>query len=462
MNSTVWIAYLVLAGVSLVQALLLALQAWEHRRYARSCLGDVAGYRPRGRAMILAPCRGAEVALEENLRGLLRQDYDDYEVTFIVEDAGDAAATVIRRVLAEHPAAATRHPQAGARRAGAPGARLLVAGLAAEGGQKVHNLRAATAALPPGIRYLVFVDSDAQPRPEWLRSLLARLWSGEAAVVTGYRWFMPCRGALAEKIVYTINCTIMSLLGRSSHYLVWGGSWAIRRDTFDSLGLHAAWKGTLSDDLVAAQVLREARCAVSFQPACVVASPLDLSAAEAIGFVRRQYLIARHYADLWWLAAVAAGAVRTAAWLGTAVAIGCGLAGRGPAPWIPAAVGAALYALGAYRAWLVQDLAAAYFPDRAGSLGPFRRFAVWAAPLASLAEWLLLLSTVLGRQLVWRGIRYRFLPRGKVALAGRDQIRNSEVGIRTSAQRAPGRHSVPAPHSDFRLPTSEFSSNPNP
>ena len=228
MNSTLWIAYLVLVGVSLLQAVLLALQAWEHRRYARACLADVPGHRPRGRAMILAPCKGAEVALEENLRGLLRQDYDDYEITFVVEDAEDPAAAVIRRVLAEHPHSA---------------ARLLVAGLAAEGGQKVHNLRAATADVPSAIRYLVFVDSDAQPRPDWLRSLIARLSAGEAAVVTGYRWFMPCRATLAQKIVYTINCTVMSLLGRSSHHLVWGGSWAIRRDTFDSLGLRAGVEG---------------------------------------------------------------------------------------------------------------------------------------------------------------------------------------------------------------------------
>ncbi len=437
MNSTPWIVYLVLAGVSLVQAVLLALQAWEHRRYARSCLRDVAGQRPRGRAMILAPCKGAELALEENLRGLLRQDYDDYEITFVVEDAGDAAAAVIRRVLAEHPAAA---------------ARLLVAGLAAEGGQKVHNLRAATAAVPPAVRYLVFVDSDAQPRPEWLRSLLARLSASEAAVVTGYRWFMPCRRSLAQKIVYTINCTIMSLLGRSSHYLVWGGSWAIRRDTFDSLGLHAAWKGTLSDDLVAARVLREARCQVSFQPACVVASPLDFSAVEAIRFIRRQYLIGRQYADFWWLAAVVSGAVRTAVWLGTLFAIGCGLARGAPSPWIPAALGAVLYALGAYRAWLVQDLAAVYFPDRLDRLQAFRRFAVWAAPLAALAEWLLLVSTVLGRQIVWRGIRYRFLPRGRVVLAGRDFCE-------TASGRSPAPHFM-SPSSRRTQPAGVDASNP--
>ena len=69
MTSIPWITYLVLAGVAVVQALLLALQAWEHRRYARSCMRDVDRHRPRGRAMVLAPCKGAEFALEENLRG---------------------------------------------------------------------------------------------------------------------------------------------------------------------------------------------------------------------------------------------------------------------------------------------------------------------------------------------------------------------------------------------------------
>ena len=150
MTSIPWITYLVLAGVAVVQSLLLALQAWEHRRYVRSCMRDMGRHRPRGRAMILAPCKGAEFALEENLRALLRQDYPDYEITFVVEDADDPAAAVIGRVLAEHPAAA---------------ARLLVAGRAAESGQKVHNLRAATAELPPQIRYLVFVDADASRGP---------------------------------------------------------------------------------------------------------------------------------------------------------------------------------------------------------------------------------------------------------------------------------------------------------
>ena len=151
-------------------------------------------------------------------------------------------------------------------------------------------------------------------------------------MATGYRWFTPEGPSLAHKLVYSINSAIMSLLGRSSQYMVWGGSWAIRRDTFEAIGLRAEWKGTLSDDLVAARVLRQAKRRVAFQPACVVVSPLSLSLGDAIGFMRRQYLIARHYADFWWLAAVVAATLRNAVWLGTLTAVGCGLLRGAPAP----------------------------------------------------------------------------------------------------------------------------------
>ena len=108
----------------------------------------------------------------------------------------------------------------------------------------------------------------------------------------------------------------------------------------------------------------------------------------------------------------------------------------------PAALGALLYGLGAYRGWLVQDLAGVYFPERVASLGAFRRFAVWAAPLGGLVEWLVLLSTVMGRCVVWRGIRYRLLPRGRIEIE-----RPKAEAFRRNRQRAADRvTSVPSPH----------------
>ena len=285
MDAFWYTTYLTLAGMVIVCSLLLALQTWEHCRYVRSCMRGLERYQPTGRIALFAPCKGFDIDLAANLRALMKQDYDNYEVTFIVESTDDPAYPEIRRAIREH--------------AWVP-ARVVVAGRATDSGQKVHNLRVATQHLSRRIKYLAFVDSDARPRPEWLRMLVARLDEPGLGAVTGYRWFTPQRPTLSNALVYSMNCDIISLLTRSSHCLIWGGSWAIRRDTFDAIDLHHAWKGTLSDDLVASRLMRKSGLKVRFEPACVVESPLDQSFGQVMSFIRRQYLIARLYTFDWW------------------------------------------------------------------------------------------------------------------------------------------------------------------
>ncbi len=291
MDAYWWILYWIVAGAAIIQALLLALQTWEHRRYVRSCMKGCDRHQPSGRVLLCVPCKGHDLNLEDNLRALLEQDYDDYEAAFIVESPADPACTAIRQVMAAHPWMP---------------ARLVVAGRATDSGQKVHNLRIATARLSPRIEYLAFADSDARPRPEWLRMLISRLHRPQMGAMTGYRWFVPQRDSAANNLLYSLNCNIISLLGRNSHYLIWGGSWAIRRAVFDKIGLHSAWRGSLSDDLVAGRMLSEAKMQVRFEPACVVASPVDNSLPEAISFLRRQYQISRFYSRDWWMFAALA------------------------------------------------------------------------------------------------------------------------------------------------------------
>ena len=278
--------YLTFAGLAVVQSLLLALQTWEHRRYSRSCMGRLPLCHPSGHVALFAPCKGVDLGLEADLRALFEQDYDDYEDHFCRREHRGPGLEAIGRAMAAHP----RVPS-----------RVVVAGHATDSGQKVHNLLVAMQEVPQRVKYLAFVDSDARPRPEWLRMLIAQSERPEMGAVTGYRWFTPERASLANALVYSMNCDVLSLLTQSSHYLIWGGSWAIRREVFDALGLREAWKGTLSDDLVASRLLRQARLRVRFEPACVVASPLDESLPKAMSFIRRQYLVARLYTFDWWL-----------------------------------------------------------------------------------------------------------------------------------------------------------------
>lgn len=400
MDSPWLTAYLVFSELILVWSLLLALLTWEHRRYVRSCMRDIKRHQPSGRVALFVPCKGIDLGLRDNLRALMQQDYDDYEVTFIVESMEDAAYPVIRRLMAEYPWVPTR---------------VVVAGQAVDSGQKVHNLRVATEHLSRRVKYLAFVDSDARPRPEWLRMLVARLNQPGLGAVTGYRWFTPQRPTLANALVYSMNCDVVSLLTRSSHYLIWGGSWAIRREVFDAIRLWEAWQGTLSDDLVASRLLRKFRLPVRFEPAAVVASPLDESLLSALSFIRRQYLIARSYTFDWWLLSLASAMFTNLLWLGNLSVLVASLITGFPPVWMPLSVLAALYAVTVYRGWLRQDLVKTYFPHWIKASRLIRWCDMWLNPAVELAHWIGITAAAFGRWISWRGIRYRLLAGGQVA-----------------------------------------------
>jgi len=399
MESFWLLAYLTLAGAALVQALLVAINVYEHRRRAQVRLKKISYYAPSGRVLVISPCKGDDPGLEANLRALLNQDYPDYEVAFVVEDAADPACPAIGRAMA----ACSRTP-----------ARLIVAGRAVDCGQKIHNLRAATADVPDNIRHLAFFDCDGRPKSFWLRTAICKHYLPRIGATTGYRWLIPQKSTITNHIVSAINCNIMALLGRNSHQLVWGGSWAIRRETFQRLGIRDAWQGALSDDLVASRELGRAGLAVRFDPACVLTSPIDFNWTQMFEFMRRQYCITRHYAFRWWLLALAAATVSNVAWLASIGLLAGALFTKPQLAWLPAGTLAALYGLGFYRGWAMQGLAAVYSPENIGDLRGVRRWHIWGNPLVGFVQWLGLIASAFGNHVRWRSIDYKLDVAGRV------------------------------------------------
>src|SRR5690348_14015920 len=49
-------------------------------------------------ATVIAPCKGIDEGLEENLSALLQQEYPDYEVIFVVDSESDPAVEVIEEI----------------------------------------------------------------------------------------------------------------------------------------------------------------------------------------------------------------------------------------------------------------------------------------------------------------------------------------------------------------------------
>lgn len=401
MSNILFWAYLVLSVVAVTWAFLLTLGAWEYRRFAISRVRKPPQAQAYGRARVLAPCKGIDFGMAGNLRPLFEQDYGDYELVFIVESEEDRACETIERLIAEYP-----HIDA----------RLLISGQSNETGQKVHNLRQATVDLPPEIEFLAFVDSDARPAPDWLRLLITRLDRPNTGATTGYRWFVPAKPTPGNLMLYSINCCIAGLLGPGGLNLVWGGSWVIRADVFDAIGLHDAWDGTLSDDLVASRVLHRARMRVEFEPLCLVASPLDLNLSEAFSFLRRQYVIGRFYAPLYWNISLIVMTISNAALFCSLAALA--IWGASGSAWVlsPIANIAALWGLSWLRAWMRQDLGRRRFPELKAELAKPRRWDLWGAPLFGLMSWAGMLVAACGTCVSWRGLRYRIFPGGQIQL----------------------------------------------
>lgn len=138
---------------------------------------------------IIAPCRGSDAGLKENLAALFRQNFPAYEILFVVDDEMDEAVSVIEELSRED-----------AKSANVKSAKLINAGRAKNESQKVHNLREAVRHVDERSEIFVFVDSDARPAENWLRDLIAPLRDENIGAATGYRWFISRKGNFASEL----------------------------------------------------------------------------------------------------------------------------------------------------------------------------------------------------------------------------------------------------------------------
>ncbi len=231
-------------------------------------------------ASIIVPCRGLDKNLSDNLKKLFEQNYENYEIIFVVDDESDEAVSVIKKIS----------------RKGVKDAKLIVAGEAKNSGQKVHNLREAVLEVSDESEILVFVDSDARPDKNWLKNIIAPLENETIGCSTGYRWFVQKRGGFATHLRAVWNASIASALGENSqNNFCWGGSTAIRREVFEKLNVREKWQGTLSDDFALTNILKEAEMPIYFVPECLTATVEDCTFSELLEFTTRQMKITRVY-----------------------------------------------------------------------------------------------------------------------------------------------------------------------
>lgn len=359
---------------------------------------------------VIAPCRGVDNGMHENLQALFEQDYPEYEIVFVVDDASDEAYSVIERLISQHETETIRPVTA----------KLIVAPKASVSGQKVENLREAVLHTADRSNAFAFVDSDAQPSKNWLRDLVAPLGGDNIGAATGYRWFVPDASTLASELNSAWNASIASALGPNTvSNFCWGGSMAIRRDVFERLHIRQKLLGTLSDDFAVTRIMTEAGLPVVFVPQAMCASSEQSTFAQMLEFTTRQMKITRVYAPKLWILSL----IGSSLFIFVMVAALLILIFSGQNSWGEAAALFTLVsvlALSVGKSYLRLKAIRLVLPNLDDKL---RRQTLYQTTLFVLAQPLFFYNCVIAafsRRLTWRGTTYELKsPNETVILSGR-------------------------------------------
>jgi len=387
------LGYVVLSALGLVLAALMFVFQHEQHRYLRSRLHSKLDDNWQPHVMLIVPCKGLDLGLESNLETLFQQRFANYELCFVVESRDDPAVEVIRRIGSRFES---------------PRCRILVAGIASDCGQKVHNLIAATRELPVDVEVLAFADSDARPHRDWLVRLVQRLRNEKIGASTGYRWLLPQTIKAPNWIACGINSQVAGLMGSHHFNLVWGGAWAVRATTFRRLNLPSAWRGSLSDDLVVSRLIHGAGLKVAFEPHCMSTSPVEFRWTTLAEFVRRQFVVVRVYAPRWWLTAICASTFAVLWWAASVFVAILFLTTGGPW-WLPAVGGATQFFLTGYRAALRARTMERFILASQATARQLAIREVLAWPVITGCQWFGLIASACGKTICWRGISYRLV-----------------------------------------------------
>ncbi len=333
---------------------------------------------------IIAPCRGLDEDLHDNLVALFEQDFPDYEIIFVVDDKTDAAISVIEKLCGKN--------------------KIVIAGKALNSGQKVHNLREAVLHVSVKSEIFVFVDSDARPAENWLRTLIAPLSDEKIGAATGYRWFIAKTGGLWSEMRSVWNASIASALGKNSDKnFCWGGSLAIRREVFEKLEIREKLIGTLSDDFMITRILNEAKMPIYFVPQALTASIEDSSFTGMMEFTNRQIKITQIYAAHLWKAVLIGSFVFSATFFGGIFLL---FFIDGWQFWLTAAFLFVIFILGFFKAYYrlkAVNLILKNYTKQLNRSFFFQTFLwVFAQPIYFYNS----VSALVSSKIIWRGIEY--------------------------------------------------------
>jgi cellulose synthase/poly-beta-1,6-N-acetylglucosamine synthase-like glycosyltransferase len=375
----------VLVAAAYVLLLGLIAATFFYRRFLLRPSPIDPSYQPK--VVILVPVQGLDPDLVHRAESLLALDYPDYAVVFGVTDTDDPAYDPLRRLCSVHP-----------RRC-----RIELTGVSTTCSDRIHNLLACHRAAAADAEVLIVVNADVEVHPSVLRHLVSPLRDPTVGAVTGYRWLVATSPSLARTVATMTNAASAVSFWLSSN--IWGGTFAIRRETFETLGVPHVWRAAASDDLTLRNVLRRHGLRVVFVSDGLGVSRQVHTWSTSWEFFVRQLIVARVYAPvLWWQMVAFYGVPMAAATYGVLGSLGLA-AGWSAAPASPFAL--PLLVLFMAQGWLVIDGAQRAIKRRGERIPEidWRTMPLYVVAVAVTA--VQVLASTMRDWILWHGVLYR-------------------------------------------------------
>ncbi|AJE02661.1 bacteriohopanetetrol glucosamine biosynthesis glycosyltransferase HpnI [Geobacter pickeringii] len=332
---------------------------------------------------ILKPVKGVDAGSLENFASFCRQEYPaPVQVVFACAGADDPVIPVIRRLMADFPAADIE---------------LVVDGAIHGPNYKVSNL---INAFPRAKHDLIIVcDSDIRVSPDFLREVAAPFADPQVGLVTSLYRSPGVRGAATalEAMGFTVEMVpnVMVALKLEGLSFALGAAMTVRRGALAAIGGFPALVDYLADDYQLGNKIHRAGWR------------LELSDCFVESVMHREDLAAVLSRQLRWCRTMRVS--RPGGYLGSGITqpfpmacLALILSGFSAAGW-----GAALLL------YLVRALVVLLFSRRFIGDGIFPRW-LWLLPLRdafAFATWALSFA---GDRVRWRGHLFRLLPGGKI------------------------------------------------
>ena len=264
----------------LIFEVLLIISSFRYARRERNAKRP--DYTPK--AAIIAPHYGWDDQTAENVKRLLNQDYAGaYEVFFVTHAKGESGYDESYPYLLE---IAEGHSNVHT---------LLAPNIVDNSlprSQKVQNLMTAIETFPDDIEIIAFVDADATIERDWLTLLVQPLQDKRVGATVGARFYFPHTlntASLVEAV--WINFQI-ALQGDHRFTMVWGGSNAIRRESFEQSKVLQRWANATIEDHNLTHAVKDLKRKVHFVPDCIAITHTEKRTwKQVMEFTNRQVVM---------------------------------------------------------------------------------------------------------------------------------------------------------------------------